>query len=68
MMRSTLTFGNFYTSDETTTITMVQAETIGNAYFFIDKVELLLFNNQHRIPAFVFPVFLRASVFEMRIG
>ncbi len=38
---TTLTFGNFYTSDETTTITMVQAETIGNAYFFIDKVELI---------------------------
>lgn len=55
MMRSTLTFDNFYTSDETTTNTMVQAETIGNANFFIDKVELLIFNDQGRIPAFVFP-------------
>ena len=38
---TTLTFGNFYTSDETTTMTMVQAVTTGNAYFFIDKVELI---------------------------
>lgn len=38
---TTLTFGNFHTSDETTTITMVEAETIGYAYFFIDKVELI---------------------------
>jgi gliding motility-associated-like protein len=38
---TTLTFGNFYTSDQTTTITMVEALTVGYAYFFIDKVELI---------------------------
>lgn len=38
---TTLTFGNFHTSDETTTIAMAQAVTVGNAYFFIDKVELI---------------------------
>lgn len=38
---TTLTIGNFYTSNETTTIPMVQALTEGFAYFFIDKVELI---------------------------
>lgn len=38
---TTLTFGNFYENDETTTIEMTPATTIGNAYFFIDKVELI---------------------------
>lgn len=38
---TTLTFGNFYTSVETTTMEMVDAVTMGYAYFFIDKVELI---------------------------
>lgn len=46
---TTLTFGNFHTSDETTTINMVQAETTGYAYFFIDKVELIEVENEARI-------------------
>lgn len=36
-----MTFGNFHTSEETITIEMVDAETMGNAYFFMDKVELI---------------------------
>lgn len=38
---TTMTFGNFRTSEETITMEMVYAETKGYAYFFIDKVELI---------------------------
>lgn len=40
---STLTFGNFYTGDQTITIEMAPAVTQGQgyAYFFLDKVELI---------------------------
>jgi gliding motility-associated-like protein len=36
-----MTFGNFYTSDQTITMEEVDGETMGYAYFFLDKVELI---------------------------